>query len=103
MLLKASNCETACRWPGSRSLWLLFLSRGELHQQADTAAPARLADALRRRHPPQLDASSPAASIPASAYCPHLTLQEDLALIISNTKRRPRMVKEKSPSGYHSG
>lgn len=30
-------------------------------------------------------------------------IEEDLALIISHTKRRPRMVKEKSPSGYHSG
>lgn len=31
------------------------------------------------------------------------SLQADMALIISNTKRRPRVVKEKSPSGYHSG
>lgn len=31
-------------------------------------------------------------------------VQEDMALIISNTKRRPRMTKEKSPSGgYGSG
>ncbi|PRW45595.1 hypothetical protein C2E21_6021 [Chlorella sorokiniana] len=30
-------------------------------------------------------------------------IEEDMALIISNTKRRPRVVKEKSPSGYHSG
>lgn len=36
-------------------------------------------------------------------HCQSLVLQEDLALIISNTKRRPRMIKEKSPSGYHSG
>ncbi len=34
---------------------------------------------------------------------PRSTPQEDMALIISNTKRRPRIVKEKSPSGYHSG
>lgn len=30
-------------------------------------------------------------------------IEEDMALIISTTKRRPRMTKEKSPSGYHSG
>lgn len=31
-------------------------------------------------------------------------IEEDLALIISHTKRRPRVVKEKSPSGgYASG
>ncbi|EFN52964.1 hypothetical protein CHLNCDRAFT_137354 [Chlorella variabilis] len=31
-------------------------------------------------------------------------IEEDMALIISNTKRRPRVVKEKSPSGgYGSG
>ena len=41
-----------------------------------------------------------APRLPSSVHHP----QEDLALIISHTKRRPRVVKEKSPSGgYASG
>ncbi|PSC73931.1 hypothetical protein C2E20_3008 [Micractinium conductrix] len=30
-------------------------------------------------------------------------IEEDMALIISHTKRRPRVQKERSPSGYNSG
>lgn len=46
-----------------------------------------------------------AISAPLTALIERIgMLQEDMALIISNTKRRPRIVKEKSPSGgYGSG
>lgn len=51
---------------------------------------------------PRAMATAP-ANLPAPTTPPLCPAQEDLALIISNTKRRPRVVKERSPSGYGSG
>lgn len=57
-----------------------------------------------RRPPPSLAGGSRPCLTLSSALLAHPPLlQEDLALIISHTKRRPRVVKEKSPSGYGSG
>lgn len=75
----------APRWAGSRRAAAPAACGLLPHVQS---AAARCAPPL-EAHP----AARPACS----------TTQEDMALIISQTKRRPRAIKEKSPSGYHSG